>query len=135
MAYAGGGGGVPQNQLDLVATKIFSINQAAGTYDIFNASADLLVLHCNVYVNTAADTLTSVSIQTDQTNAVVIMSGAEGAVTNLTAQKNIPISAPNFPFFLRGGQKIRYSIVGSQGNGQLILNVVYRPIIEGAFLN
>lgn len=124
-------------------TKTFTLNlaQAAGTYDLATASGsgDLLVQldSLGFYVTTAGATFTSVSVQTNQTTPVVLLSAAEGAVASLTVNKNLArnIGTAGFPaFILRNGQKIQYTLVGATGTGAMIMTIRFFPTASGTTL-
>lgn len=114
-----------------------NLAQAAATYDLCTASGDVLIdlYNLGVYVATAGATLTSVSIQTNQTNATTILSAVEGAVANLIAQKNIVRAIPVIGgLVLKSGQKIQFTILGATGTGSLSVIIPYSPITAGATL-
>jgi hypothetical protein len=114
--------------------KAVNCAQAAGTYDLFTATGDCLVEVNTYYQITAGATFTSLAIQTDDTTPFVIMSAAEGAVANLTAQKNITTANKIAPFLLQNGKKIRMTLVGTTGTGTGMLAVQYTPVTTGAYL-
>lgn len=119
---------------------LFTANlaQAAGTYDLATASGDMVINLADiaVYVATAGATFTSVSIQTNQTNATTIMSSGEGAVANLTAQKNVVRAIAGCQsIVLKSGQKIQFTIAGSTGTGSLNVAIPYMPLSAGAVLS
>lgn len=118
-----------------VARLTANLAQAAGTYTLGTVSVGAIqISKATVYVSTAGATFTSVQIKTNQTNSVNIMSAAEGAVANLTAQKNVTIANANVPITLESGQLLQYVIVGATGTGQLLVTIEYRPITAGATL-
>lgn len=104
-----------------------NIAQVAGTYDICTASGGgIYIENVVVYVTTAAATLTSVSIQTNQTNPTTVMSSVEGAVANLISQKNIVLALAR-PIYLADGQKLQFTITGATGTGALLVVTKYYP--------
>lgn len=126
--------------LSLMQAMPFTANlaQAAGTYDLCTVTGGDVVLDLqkfSVYVATAGATLTSVSIQTDQTNPTTLLSAAEGALANLVAQKNLVRATPAVGgLLLKSGQKVRYTIVGLTGSGSLTVTVPFLTITAGASL-
>ena len=54
-----------------------NIAQAANTYDITTATGDVMIERFYVYVATAGATMTSVSIQTNDTTPFVLLSAVE----------------------------------------------------------
>lgn len=127
----------PYSQLQALS---FTANlaQAAGTYDLCTATGgDVLVdiQELAIYVATAGATLTSVSIQTNQSNLTTILSAVEGAVANLISQKNLVRAIPVIGgLLLKSGQKIQYTIVGLTGTGSLLVAIPFMPLITGAVL-
>lgn len=115
-----------------------NLAQAAATYDLCTASGGDLVIDLQrlaIYVATAGATLTSVSIQTNQTNITTILSAVEGAVANLIAQKNLVRAIPVIGgLLLKSGQKLQYTIVGVTGTGSLQVAVPFLPLTSGATL-
>jgi hypothetical protein len=113
-----------------------NLAQAAATYDLGTVSGGNIVIDIQrlaIYVATAGATLTSVSIQTNQTNATTILSAAEGAVANLIAQKNLVRAIPVIGgLFLASGQKLQYTIVGVTGTGSLTVAVPFMALTAGA---
>lgn len=109
--------------------------QAAGTYDVLTAVGDVEIIRYVLFQNTAGATFTSMSIQTNDTTPLVLMSDVEGALANLTAQKNMDVARPNdAPFTLRSGKKIQHTMVGSTGTGEMKALFIWRPISVGAYV-
>ncbi len=125
----------PTPGTSLTKCKTFTANlaQAAGTYDLAasNASGGSVIKDVQVYCSAAGATFTSVSIQTNDTTPVVILSVAEGAVANLTAGKNIA-KAFTGPFYMHTAKKMQYTIDGTTGTGTLLVVVRYQPAVAGA---
>lgn len=123
-----------------VEAKSFTANlaQAAGTYDLCTAAGDVLIYPAMlaIYVTTAGATFTSVAIQTNQTNPTNILTAGEGAVANLTAQKNVAHAIPTSQaILLKSGQKLRYTIVGATGTGALEVAIPFMPMSLNATLS
>ena len=113
--------------------KFLDLSLNPGTYDIAQCfGGDIIIRGFSVYCSVPGATFTSISIQTDQQTPFVLMSSAEGIVANLTGNNNIVTANSNKAFIMRNGQKIRYTISGSQGTGELIFAFSYLPLQEGA---
>lgn len=125
----------PVVDTSLKKVKVFTANiaQAAATYDLCtcNATGGILIHDIQIYCVTAAATLTSVAIQSNDTTLVPIMSAVEGAVANLTAGKNI-VKAFASPTYLHTSKKLQFTIVGATGTGSLLVIVHYTPTVSGA---
>lgn len=121
-------------------SKEFTANlaQAAGTYDLCTASGGDVVVDLYslaIYVATAGATFTSVSIQTNQTNATTVLSAVEGAVANLVVGKNLVRAIPVIgSLFLKSGEKLQYTIIGSTGTGALTVGMNILSMTPGATL-
>ena len=120
--------------------KTLDLSQVApATYDAATAVGDVLIKGIALYCSVAGGgDLTSVSIQTNSTTPLILLTAAEGAVANLLAQSH-PNAACNLfigPWTLRSGQKIQYSLIaaGAAHTGTLKLVINYRPISVGASL-
>ena len=120
---------------DRVRAKTFTINlaQAAATYDLatVNTSGGIVIQDVQIYCSTVGAVLTSVSIQSNDTTAVQVLSAVEGAVANLTGGKNIA-KAFTGPTYLHTSKKLQYTIVGATGSGTLLVIVRYQPSVTGA---
>lgn len=108
-----------------------------GTYDVCTAVGDILILGQELFVAVAGVGLTSLEVLTNQTTVVQILTAAEGAVANLTIDKNLlGLTMNNLQQFqLRNGEKIQYKINTTNGTaGSIKMVVQYRPISGGASL-
>lgn len=118
-----------------VNTKVFSLNlaQAAATYDlaICNTVGGVIIQDIQFYVTVAGSLFTSVSVQTNDTIPVIVLSSVEGALANVTAGKNI-IKAFVGPTYLHTSKKIQYTLVGLTGTGTMLAIVRYQASIAGA---
>ena len=115
--------------------KAFTANlaQAAATYDLATATGgDVILEWAIVYVTTAGATFTSVSIQSNDTTPVTILSAAEGAVANVTVGKNLKLFSS--AAFIASGKKLQYSIIGVTGTGLLTVAVLSRPVVAGVLV-
>lgn len=114
-----------------------NLAQAAGTYDLVTAVGDVLIDTSKVamYMATVGATFTSVSIQSNQTSVVTVLTALEGAVANLTAQKQIVHVFPtNSVLHLASGQKLQYTIIGATGTGSMIVDIPFMPMTMNASL-
>jgi hypothetical protein len=114
-------------------TATLDLSHDAGTYDALTAQGDVLIEAASFYGDTAGATFTSVSVQTNQTNPVTVLTSAEGAVANVVAQKTLAFAYGRFPFVLRSGQKLQYTIVGLTGTGAITMTVYCRPLVSGQY--
>lgn len=121
--------------------KSFTANlaQAAATYDLCTASGGDVLIDLQklaIYVATAGATLTSVSIQSNQSNITTILSAVEGGVANLIAQKNLVRVIPVIGgLLLASGQKLQYTIVGLTGTGSLTVAIPFMAMTAGATIS
>ena len=116
---------------------LMDCNQAAASYDACVASNRLMVESITLFVDTAAAAPTTfLSIQTNQTTALEILSAIEGAVGNLTGGLTLlPNRTQETKFVLMTGEKIQYTIGGGSGAGKVRIVVKYRPLVVGARLS
>ena len=116
---------------------LIDCNQAAATYDAAVATNRLMVESVTLFVDTAAAAPTTfLSIQTNQTTALELLSAIEGAVGNLTVGATIIANrAQETKFVLMTGDKIQYTIGGGSGAGKVRIVVKYRPLVAGARLS
>ncbi|MFA5135464.1 MAG: hypothetical protein WC505_06800 [Patescibacteria group bacterium] len=117
------------------------LTQAAAptTYDALTATGDVMIMGINAYVQTAGGgDLTSVSIQTNQTTPLVLLTAGQGAVANLLAQSHPTSTMQTLvaPWTLRSGQKVQYTLTAAGGahTGSMRLFCSYMPISPGATL-
>ena len=116
---------------------VISLIHVVGTYDVLTAVGDVMILGQETFVKVAGVGFVSIELLTNQTTTVQIMTAAEGAVANITIDKNLlGLTMPNNQRFqLRAGEKIRLKVNGTDGTaGELRMVVEYRPITGGATL-
>lgn len=112
--------------------KVFTISfaQPAGTYDLCTASGDIDIEAVDIYIQASITGLTSVSVQTNDTSIVQILSALEGLLTNLTGGKNLKSFTNRF--LLASGKKIQYTIAGTGSGGSMKVAVRYMRGAAGA---
>jgi len=116
--------------------KQISLNQAANTYDIMTATAqalfiDAVIVHVPDNLSSVA-AFTGISVQTDDTIPIVLLSSTAGAKAKLTG---------NFFHVYRGPvvtaatKKIQLTIVGATaGAGKVAdITVLWRPLVAGGY--
>lgn len=124
----------PPLQQNKQFTVDLSQNPASSPFDIATASGGPVMIDgVTIYVSSAPATITSARIHTNQTNATDLMSAVEGAIANLTAQKNVVIALAR-PIYLAAGQKIQLTLAGAQGTGTLLLDLKFHSPTPGATL-
>lgn len=130
---SGAFGGLIDTEKNKTVALTLNLAQAAATYDAGTVSGgSIMLLEAVAYVSVVGATFDSVSIQTNNTTAVEILSAAEGAVANITADKNLKVFTTKT--VIPSGKKIQFTIVGSTGTGTIILYVRYQPLANGAVL-
>lgn len=119
----------------LVKQFTLDLSQVAGTYDIFTAFvSDVIIEHIVLYIATAGAVLSSVAIKTNQTTAFDVLTAVDGAVANLTSQKNLITTwTQQIPIILASGQKMQYFLVGVTGSGSIRMTVMYRSF-NGSYI-
>ena len=129
---------VVPSSLGIAKSFTANLTQVAATYDLCTATGgDVMIDVYNLafYMATAGATFTSVSVQSNQTAPFVLLSSAEGAVANLTAQKHVVRTIPSSAgFILKSGQKIQYTIAGPTGSGSMEVSLSFKPLSLGATL-
>lgn len=121
---------------DPLLFKTFSLNtaQVAGSYIAATATGtDVWIKSIGVFVSVAALGLVSVSIQTNNSTPDIIMSAGAGALSGLTAGKNI-IQLTS-PIYLPAGNKINFTIIGTGTAGTITMPVEYYLVTStGSFV-
>jgi hypothetical protein len=115
-----------------LATKAFSTNQNAGTYTVFTATTqDVMVEYCTFYVTVSATGLTTLTVQTDDTTSIPML--ASVAVAALTGGKNLTVFTSQT--YIPVGKHIQASIVGTNGTGgSITVTCKYTPVVLGGLL-
>jgi hypothetical protein len=115
-----------------------NLQQAASTYDLFVATGGSVYVEYfsitlpNVNVSDDA-TITSISVITDTTTVITLLSATAGAKANLTANAAFTYA---LPFALPVGKKIRLTIAGgaSDASTLCITSCRYRAINPAGYL-
>ena len=123
--------------LQAKATTI-DLQQAAGSYDLFTGTTQdvmvekLVIRLPNVDVSDDA-TLTSISIQTDDTTPQVFFDATAGDVANLTAEAQIAWTGA---ILIKAGSKIQLTIGGGAADESTVCDVVAecRAVVSGGYL-
>ena len=122
---------------DQIAATTEDLNQAAGDYDLFTGTTQpvlLTALTIKMPDDVASDaTLTSISVQTDDTTAAEIISSDDGAVANLTAEAEFSWTGA---VRINTGTKIQLTINGGAEGAEYITTVtaLCKAIADGGYL-
>ncbi|MBA7580617.1 hypothetical protein ES708_22510 [subsurface metagenome] len=124
-------------RLQVAATTI-DLQQAAGTYDLFTGNTQdvvverLLIRLPNVDVSDDV-TITSISIQTNDTTPQVFISAADGAKVNLTAEAQLGYTGV---VAVKVGKKIQLTIAGGAADEATVCDVIAecRAVVSGGYL-
>jgi hypothetical protein len=115
-----------------------NLQQAASTYDLFTATGgSVYVEYFSITlpnVNCADDaTITSISVVTDTTTVITLLTTTQGAKANLTANASFSYATP---FSLPVGKKLRLIIAGgaSDASTLCITSCRYRSINPAGYL-
>jgi hypothetical protein len=128
-----GGTGIGSSQ---IKTATIDLNQAAGTYDLFTGSAQIVSLYSLVFkcpVGAAGGALTSISIHTDYVTPQVIIPAVDGVVGNLTWEAQLSWTGA---ILLGVGKKIQLTIAGGATGAAYVCTVVveYTAVTSGGVL-
>lgn len=122
----------PDNQKEIVAVFSANLAQVAGAYPLFTASGgDVLITSIDYYVTVAAVGLTSVSIATNDTTPVTLLTSV--LLVNLTIGLNLTRFTAGA--LLLSGKLANYTIVGTGSAGTIKCAVKYRPTVQGAIIS
>ncbi len=128
---------VPKPQeYQMVSSKVISLNQAASTYDVFTATTQNIFMDA-VLVNVPLDlsavaTFTGISVQTDDTTPVEILSSTAGAKAKLTGDFYHVFRGPSVN---ASTKKIQLTIGGATAGVGAAATVVvlWRPVVSGGY--
>ena len=122
-----------------IKTTTIDLAQAAASYDLFTGTTQSVLLERlvirlpNVDVSDDA-TITSISIQTDDTTAQTLISSSAGAKANLTAEAQLASDIKGV--IIKTGTKIQLTIAGGAADATTTCDVVaaYRALATGGYL-
>jgi len=122
-----------------IAKTTEDLNQVAGTYDLFTGTTQdvllesLLIRMPNIV---AGGAITSISIQTDDATPQVLLSAADGAVANLTAEAQLAWQNFNAPILIKVDKKIQLTIAGGAHGIAYVCDVIAktRAVTSGGYL-
>ncbi len=122
-----------------IAKTTEDLNQVAGTYDLFTGTTQdvllesLLIRMPNII---AGGAITSISIQTNDATSQVLISAADGAVANLTAEAQLAWQNFNAPVLVKVGKKVQLTIAGGAHGSAYVCDVVakVRAVTSGGYL-
>ena len=128
-------GGTSVGVTQIAATTI-DLNQAAATYDLFTGTNQVVILESlNIKMPTevAGGALTSISIQTDDVTAGVIINSTDGDAANLTSEPDLYWKGS---LYITIGTKIRLTIGGGAEGTTYVCNVTAksRAVVAGGNL-
>ncbi len=116
--------------------KQISLNQAAATYDVMTATAQILFIDA-VIVHVPDDlsavaTFTGISVQTDDGTPIVLLSSTNGAKAKLTGNF---YSTYRGPVVTAATKKIQLTIIGATAGAGKVANitVLSRPLVAGGY--
>jgi hypothetical protein len=111
-----------------VSLATVSLNQVAGDYTVFTASGDLFIDAVLIRVPDdihAVPTFTGISVQTDDTTPIVILSSTDGAKANLVGNF---VKLYQGPALTANGKKIILTIGGgAAGAHNVLITAFWRP--------
>jgi len=118
------------------AATTIDLNQAAGDYDLFTGSAQVVLLESLVIrmpTEACGGALTSIAIQTDDATPQEIINSTDGAVANLTSEGQLAWTGC---VYIPVGAKIQLTIGGGAHGSEYLCNVVaaYRAVVSGGVL-
>jgi len=122
-----------------IAITTEDLNQTAATYDLFTGTTqDVLLESLLIRMPdiAAGGALTSISIQTDDTTPQVLISAADGAVANLTAEAQLAWQNFNAPILIKVGTKVQLTIAGGAHGVAYVCDIVVktRAVTSGGYL-
>ena len=115
-----------------------NLQQVAASYDLFTGTTQDVILESLVIrlpnVNVSDDVnLTSISIQTDDVTASTVISSADGAKANLTAEAQLGWVGS---ILIKIGTKIQLTIAGGAADAATVCDIVAqcRAVVNGGYL-
>ena len=122
-----------------IAKTTEDLNQAAATYDLFTGTTQDVLLE-SILIRmpniVAGGAITSISIQTDDATPQVLLSAADGAVANLTAEAQLAWQNFNAPILIKVGTKVQLTIAGGAHGVAYVCDIVAktRAVTSGGYL-
>ena len=119
-----------------IAATTIDLNQAASTYDLLTGTSQVVILESlnfKVPTGAVAGSLTSISIQTDDATAGVIIDSTDGDVANLTSEADLGWTGT---LYITVGTKIRLTIAGGAHGSAKVCNIIAkcRAVVAGGNL-
>lgn len=129
---------VSQSVKSFVTPTTIDLQQVAGDYTLYTGTtADVYIETFKITlpaVNVSDDVnITSISIQTDTATVITLLSAANGAKANLTANASFSYSTP---FYLPATKLIQLTIAGGAADAATVCTVKCRwtPVVPGGYL-
>ena len=122
-----------------IANTTEDLNQVIGTYDLFTGTTQDVLLE-SILIRmpniVAGGAITSISIQTDDATPQVLLSAADGAVANLTAEAQLAWQNFNAPILIKVGTKVQLTIAGGAHGVAYVCDIVAktRAVTSGGYL-
>ena len=114
------------------------LQQAAASYDLVTGTTqdviiESLTLRCPVDCSDDVGAFTGISIQTDDTTPQELISVANGAMANLTAQAQLSWTGA---ILLKATKKIQLTIIGGPADDPTVCDIVVkcRAVVSGGYL-
>jgi len=127
-----------QSVKSFVTPTTIDLNQVAGDYTLYTATTSDVYVEAFTLtlpnVNCADDVnITSISVQTDTTTVITLLSSTAGAKANLTANASFSYSTP---FYLPATKLIELTIAGGASDAATVCTVKCRwtPVVPGGYL-
>lgn len=122
-----------------IAKTTEDLNQVEATYDLLTGTTQDVLLESlliRMPNEAAGGAITSISIQTNDATPQVILSAADGAVANLTAEAQLAWQNFNAPILIKVGKKIQLTIAGGAHSTAYVCDVVakVRAVTSGGYL-
>jgi hypothetical protein len=123
----------------IVATTV-DLHQSAGAKDLFTATAQDIWIRSLIFklpnIDVSDDTggITSIAIQTDDATPQVLLTSAQGALANLTAEKQFVCSTP---ILLPATKKIQLILAGGTADTEpttCSVVAIYQSVVAGGSL-
>lgn len=128
----------PKSATSFIQATTIDLNQLAGDYDLYTATGGYIFVERFALTLPNVDcsddaVITSISVQTDTSPAVTLISATAGTKASLTANASFAYATP---FTLPTGNKIQLTIAGGAADAATVCTVVcrYSPVIPGAYL-